>query len=316
MDIAAMLIAARFALYLDLMLVFGLPLFCLYTFRGAEQRSGCEIVSSAWVVALSAAGAALTLIGLLLMAANMSDTPVLQVDRETVDALLNQTATGTASKVRILSLMAILPLIGLIRTSTRLRWSVLSALGAISLGSLAWTGHGAADEGVRGTIHLAADITHLLAAGIWLGALTGLLILLLRARATHDEQLARIAISHDALASFGNVGTLTVLLITLTGLVNSWALVGVENISALPNSLYGRLLIMKLILFAAMLGLAARNRFRLTPAIASGANSGSRDTAAAVRSISRSVALEAGLALIILGLIAWLGTLSPPSSGM
>lgn len=175
-----MLIAARFALYLDLMLVFGLPLFCLYTFRGAEQRSGCEIVSSAWAVALSAAGAALTLIGLLLMAANMSDAPVLQVDRETVDALLNQTATGTASKVRILSLMAILPLIGLIRTSTRLRWSVLSALGAISLGSLVWTGHGAADEGVRGTIHLAADITHLLAAGIWLGALTGLLILLLR----------------------------------------------------------------------------------------------------------------------------------------
>ena len=69
---------------------------------------------------------------------------------------------------------------------------------------------------------------------------------------------------------------------------------------------------MKLVLFAAMLGLAARNRFRLTPAIASSANSGSLETAAAVRSIGRSVALETGLALIILGLIAWLGTLSPP----
>ena len=89
-------------------------------------------------------------------------------------------------------------------------------------------------------------------------------------------------------------------------------LIGVENISALTNSLYGRLLVMKLILFAGMLGLAARNRFRLTPAIASGANSGSLETAAAVRSIGRSVALETGLALIILGLIAWLGTLSPP----
>ena len=316
MDNAALLIAVRFALYLDLMLIFGLPLFCLYTFRGAEQRSVREIVSSAWTFALSAAGAALTLIAFLLMAASMSDVPVLQVDRETVDALLNHTAVGTASKVRIAALVATLPVIGFIRASVPLRRVMLSALGAISLGSLAWTGHGAADEGVPGTIHLAADITHLLAAGIWLGALAGLLILLLRARAPHDEQRARITIAHDALASFGNVGTLTVLLITLTGLVNSWALVGVENISALPNSLYGRLLIMKLILFAAMLGLAARNRFRLTPAIASGANSGSRDTAAAVRSISQSVALEAGLALIILGLIAWLGTLSPPNSGM
>ena len=139
-------------------------------------------MSSAWAVVLSAAGAALTLIGLLLMAANMSDVPVLQVDRETVDALLNQTAVGTASKVRIAALVAALPLIGLIRTSTRLRLSVLSALAAIALGSLAWTGHGAADEGLRGTIHLAADITHLLAAGIWLGALAGLLILLFRAR--------------------------------------------------------------------------------------------------------------------------------------
>lgn len=212
-----MLVAARFALYLDLMLLFGLPLFCLYTFRGAEQRSGCEIVSSAWTFALSSAGAALTLIGLLLMAANMSDAPVLQVDRETVDALLNQTATGTAGKVRILALMVTFPSIGLIRTRSRLRWSVLSVLGAISLGSLAWTGHGAADEGVRGTIHLAADITHLLAAGIWLGALAGLLLLLLRARAPHDEQRARMAIAHDALASFGSVGTLAVLLITLTG---------------------------------------------------------------------------------------------------
>jgi len=316
MDTAGTLIAARFALYFDLMLVFGLPLFCLYTFRRAEQRSGCEILSSAWTVALSAAGAALTLIAFLLMAASMSDVPVLQVDRETVDALLNQTATGAAGKVRILALMVTFPSIGLIRTNTRLRWSVMSVLGAISLGSLAWTGHGAADEGVWGTIHLAADITHLLAAGIWLGALAGLLILLLRARAPHDEQRARIAIAHDALASFGNVGTLAVLLITLTGLVNSWAFVGLENIPALPNSLYGRLLIIKLFLFAAMLGLAARNRFRLTPAIASAANSGSRETAAAVRSISRSVALETGLSLIILGLVAWLGTLSPPSSGM
>lgn len=311
-----MLIAVRLALYLILMLVFGLPLFCLYTFRGAEQRSSCEMVSSAWAVALSVAGAALTVIGLLLVAASMSDVPILKVNRETVDALLNQTAAGTASKIRLGALVATLPVIGFIRTRTSLRWATLSLLGSIALGSLAWTGHGAADEGTQGTIHLTADIAHLLGAGVWVGALVGLLILLFRARAPYDERRARITIAHDALASFGAVGTFAVLLITITGLINSWALVGLDHISALPNSLYGRLLIMKLILFAAMLGLAARNRFTLTPAIASGANAGSYEPSSAVRSISRSVAVEKGFALIVLALVAWLGTLSLPNSAM
>jgi putative copper resistance protein D len=316
MDNAALLIAVRFALYLDLMLIFGLPLFCLYTFRGAEQRTGREIVSPAGAVALSVAGAALAVIAVLLVAANMSDVPISQLSRETVDALLNQTATGTASKVRVAAMIATLPVIGFIRTNSRLRWTILSALGAIALGSLAWTGHGPADDGMQGTIHLTADIAHLLGAGVWVGALIGLLIRLLRARARHDEQRARIAIAHDALANFGTVGTFAVLLITLTGLVNSWSLVGMANISALPNSLYGRLLIMKLVLVAAMLGLAARNRFTLTPTIASGANAGSYEPSATIRPISRSVAVEASFALIVLGVVAWLGTLSPPSSAM
>ena len=71
-----MLIAARFALYFDLMLVFGLPLFCLYTFRGAEQRSSREIVSPAGAIALSVMGAALAVIGVVIVAANMGDVPI------------------------------------------------------------------------------------------------------------------------------------------------------------------------------------------------------------------------------------------------
>ena len=51
---------------------------------------------------------------------------------------------------------------------------------AVALASLAWSGHGAASEGFRGTVHLVADIVHLLAAGVWVGPLFALGLLLFR----------------------------------------------------------------------------------------------------------------------------------------
>ncbi|MCA1654090.1 MAG: copper homeostasis membrane protein CopD [Sphingomicrobium sp.] len=313
MDSAAALIAVRFALYLDLMLVFGLPLFCLYTLRGAERRAGGNVMSSRVVVGLALAGVALSVLGLLLLAAAMSDVPVLQLDRETLGALLDGTAIGTAGKVRVAALLAALPIGFWLRSRPSALWATLSCLGAIALGSLAWTGHGAADEGAIGQIHLTADIVHLLAAGVWIGALAGLLTLLSRVRVSSDDRQERMALAHRALAGFSTAGTLAVGLIILTGLVNSWVLVGVGNIASLPGSLYGRLLILKLLIFVGMLGLAGWNRFRLTPAVE--ASLGTSDATAAMQSIRWSVALESTLALSVLGLVAWLGTLAPPASG-
>jgi len=48
-----------------------------------------------------------------------------------------------------------------------------------------------------------------------------------------------------------------------TGLVTSWLLVG--SVSSLASTTYGRVLLAKLVLFAAMLTLAAANRFWLVP---------------------------------------------------
>lgn len=310
-----MLIAVRFGLYLDLMLVFGLPLFCLYTFKGAEQRASGQLVSSGAAIGLSLAGVALSVIGLLLLAASMSDVPVFQLDRETIDAVANQTATGTAGKVRLAAVVVTLPVIAFTRRAVLSQWIILSCLGAVALGSLAWSGHGAADEGVLGTAHLVADIAHLLAAGIWVGALVGLPLLLRKASTRLDGQDNRMKLARDALVKFGTVGSFAVALIVLTGLVNSWFLVGTEHVLTLPNAVYGRLLILKLVTFVGMIGLAARNRFVLTPAITPYGNKGG-ERAFALSSISRSVALEGSLALFILGLVAWLGTLPSPNTSL
>jgi putative copper resistance protein D len=66
----------------------------------------------------------------------------------------------------------------------------------------------------------------------------------------------------------------------------------------------------KIAAFLAMLAIAAINRYRLTPGLANAIALG--DFRAAISALRRSLAFEAGAALVILGIVAWLGTLEPP----
>jgi putative copper resistance protein D len=104
MNLAAGLIAVRFALYVDLMLVFGLPLFALYTAQ-PRRNDGSAVPPSRALSAWSLAGARLPVLGLLLIAATMSDVALFQLDRESVNGLLNGTVIGTAGKVRVATLL-------------------------------------------------------------------------------------------------------------------------------------------------------------------------------------------------------------------
>jgi putative copper resistance protein D len=164
------------------------------------------------------------------------------------------------------------------------------------------------DDGRTGVIHLTADIVHLLAAGIWVGALGALLWQLLTA--DRDD----VAASHSALAGFATFGTASVALVLVSGLINSWLLVGPANLLSLGGSLYGRLLLIKLGLFAGMLALATLNRFRLTPDLRAALTNG--NVGLATQRLRLSLTLETLAAVVILGLVAWLGTLEPPVSAM
>ena len=188
----------------------------------------------------------------------------------------------------------------------------LSITAAVALSTLAWTGHGAADEGALGWLHLGADITHLLAAGIWIGALCGLCLLIFRSATRMAAE--HIHLSHRALDGFARVGSIVVGLLIVSGLVNSWILIGPSKLGALFTTLYGILLLGKLLLFGAMLLLAAANRFFLTPALAAALERG--EGAAAVGALRRSLLIESSCAIAILALVAWLGLLAPPASGM
>lgn len=308
MDAGLLVVGLRGAVYAALLSAFGLAAFGMLPAQPAERGIATLLRLPALLVGLAAAGLVASAVQIAAMAAAMAGVAVLDLDRQTLIDLIAGTAVGYAWLAR----MAALVLLGLAaiflprRPAAMLGLAVASS--GIAVATLAWTGHGAMDEGGRGWIHLGADVIHLLAAGGWLGAIAALLLLL---RPSVAADPSNLAIAHRGLERFSSVGTLLVGLILVTGIVNSWLIVGPAHISDLPASLYGQLLLAKVMLFAAMLGLAAANRFRLVPALETAITAG--DHRRALAAMRRSLVLEIACAMIILALVAWLGTLEPPS---
>jgi putative copper resistance protein D len=94
-------------------------------------------------------------------------------------------------------------------------------------------------------------------------------------------------------------------------LINSWFLVGVDRLAEAWATPYALVLIAKVVIFIGMLGLAASNRYRLTPALASALENGTRSKA--LTALKVSLVSETLAAVVVLALVAWLGTLAPAS---
>ena len=303
------LIGVRFALYLTLAALFGLSAFSLYGLRLRER--GSALALRPWLVASGVLGLLFSAAWVVMMASSMAGSPVWPVDHEAVTALLTGSAIGAAWKLRMV--MLVLATVAAMFAAGRTVWlSAVALCSAVALATLAWTGHGAMDEAAMGWAHLIADILHLLASGVWVGALLGLVLLVSRPAARVDA--AHLGLTHRALHGFGAVGTIVVGTIVLTGLVNGWMLVGVGNLTTLGTTLYGQLLLAKLMLFAAMLGLASLNRFRLTPAFERAI--AIADHRRALGELRASLGIETACVVAILALVAWLGTLAPAVSAM
>ena len=181
----------------------------------------------------------------------------------------------------------------ILRPQTR---SLQLAAAAALIALPALVGHAGATPGMTGDVHLVSDIVHLLAAGAWLGGLPAFALLLARARA--KPSWGDVAVS--ATRRFSIVGVLSVGGLLATGLVNSWFLLGAPR--DLVTTDYGRLVALKIGLFAAMITLAAVNRFYLTQRL---------PDSSALRTLKRNSIAEVGLGLCVVLFVAILGTLPP-----
>jgi len=298
--VAAGLIVSRFLHFAAVSLLFGAAAFPLYAYGEGERGANGDALFArlrghlltAAIVALASAIA-----WLCFTSANMSGSLANAFNPGILYIVVRETEFGKVWIWRIVLCAFVVVLFWPKRHNDILALAQIAAA-ALLLTSIGGTGHAGADSTAWGTFHVAADSLHLLAASAWLGGLLPLAILL--ARPSPD-----IPAMVDMLNRFSGMGSLAVAALVLSGAVNG--LFQIAGVEALVNTLYGRILIAKVGIFLAMLGLAASNRFRLVPALAKSEN----EPAPALGRLRAHVTAEQVLGGLVLGAVAVLGTLAP-----
>lgn len=202
-----------------------------------------------------------------------------------------QSTLGTSAALIALGLLLIILRLGR-RPSSLVLW--LGTTGAfVAAGALAASGH-AATAPPR-WLAAPAMAAHGLVIAFWVGSLWPLLRLL---------QTQKAAISGPIVLRFSRLAVVAVGILVATGLILATLQLG-GDVTALVTTPYGQLLLLKLGLVALLLLLATYNKFRLTPALASGDGHGAARLARAIR-------LEIAAVGLILAVTALLGQSPPP----
>lgn len=244
--------------------------------------------SLSWLVWSAIAVAILSGIGwLVLVAVEIFSAPI-------IDVCLHggawQVATDTRFGMVWCTRAALAVLLGVSMLWQAARWLQLITA-ALLIALLALIGHAGATPGLAGHIHLASDMVHLLGTGAWLGGLPALALLLAKARGQSVIEATR---------RFSRLGIACVAALLASGAINSWNLLGAPG--DLLATDYGRLLLFKICMFVAMIGIAAVNRYHLTPQLPS---------PDALGALQRNSLCEIGLGLCVLMFVGTLGTMVP-----
>jgi putative copper resistance protein D len=309
--VAEALIVLRFAHFAAAMAAFGIGAFRLYAFAGASPPLAAEI--SARLELDRQFGRMTTAAAIVLLVSALAMVPCVTAEMTGsagagFDIGMDRTMLGETEFGQLwcwhLGFAAALLAAALVPARWQARLTGAAAL--LALASLGWVGHAAMDMG-GGATHQVNQMAHLIAAGAWLGGLLPLGVLL--RRALRPEGGAYASLARTALPHFSQMGYVAVTLLVLTGTVNSVMLIG--RFQALVTSGYGRLLLVKIALFLAMVGLALLNRLRLMPRL-----HGRPPTPVPLRKLCRSVLAEQVIGLGILAVVAVLGVSAPPMEGM
>lgn len=195
-----------------------------------------------------------------------------------------------------LSLVAVASMHGAVR-GIRSGWEA-ATVAVLALGAFpALTGHAAGGD--LKTLTLFADTLHVWAAGGWIGGLA--LVLFVDRELRRRQGADARGLLPELVPRFSRLAMACVATLALTGVFASWVHVG--SVGALVGTGYGRILVLKLLLVAGVVGLGVRNFRVLTPQLGDAAGQ------AAMR---RSAALELLVANAVLAVTAVLVRTSPP----
>lgn len=176
--------------------------------------------------------------------------------------------------------------------------ATVGVLGVGLLATVTSAGHAASGRWVP--LGVAADVLHLAAGALWLGGLM-VAMAMLRGRASDGHEAAA------AVQRFSKTAFWAVLVLIATGALQSLRQVGEP--AALAGTTYGRVLLIKLAAFAGMVLVATVSR-RLVQRLLAGKSAPSEghgpDGQSTTARLRRSIALEVGIAVVVLGMTALL----------
>lgn len=269
---------------------------------GRADRRARRLLPAGWAVLLAAAVAEVLLQGVY--AAGTGFSHLLD------DDLVASTSSSTFGRLHALRLV-LLSALGIVvfafptspqARNRRIERGIAAALGLGVVLTFSGSGH----DSVLGPrwLMIASDVAHLSAASAWVGglALVGAVLLRRRADAGAANAVQPSALPHSAaqpstvVAVFSKVAAACVAVITVTGTYQAWRQVG--SVGALFDTGYGRLILVKVALLAALVAVAAGSR-RIVR-LASG-----------LTGLRRRVLVETGLAVVVLAVTAVLVT-EPP----
>jgi copper transport protein len=187
-------------------------------------------------------------------------------------------------------------------------WNRLAGLGVCLLLLLTFSLESHASADINPLLPVLVDWFHLLAASVWVGGLLYFLAGLWSSRSLESGQRTRL--TAVLIQRFSSLALICVAILTLTGLYS--AVLRIGSWQELTGTLYGRALILKLIIVLPMLVLGALNLLVITPELKRSAAQPSGNPALVTR-FGRQVLAEGVLGAVLL---IWVGlfTSLPPAN--
>lgn len=293
--------ALRWLGYLGYALLFGGFVFlvlCLPT--GAADARAFRLLALGWTGSLAAAIGALVVQGAYAGELPLGDA----LDGSVLSGTLG-TRFGQAVLARLILLAIVAPLLAatlgrLPAAAGRGRAMFLGSAGVLGVaGAATWAAADHASTGIQVPVAVFSDLVHLTAMGLWLGGLAMLLLVVSR-----PAPQTPAADAVPAVRRFSQLALCCVGALVASGVYQAWR--GVGSWAALSGTPYGRLVVLKIGGICILIGLGwmARDWIRRstrhtgTSAVPEAERI---DPDGLVRRLRRSVALEAGVALVVLG---------------
>src|SRR2546423_2702392 len=180
----------------------------------------------------------------------------------------------------------------------RVAWFVAALMAIVLALTPALAGHAAASPKFT-SLMIVSDFLHVLGGGSWLGSLLVVVVVALPFSLALDgaERWSSIA---AVVNSFSPLALASASVVVISGVIASW--VHLERLSALWQTAYGQVLLVKLFLVAITLTVGAYNFRRVQPQLANEVGS---------MRLRRSAAIELGFAFLILLVTGLLTGISP-----